>query len=70
MHTPVTTTVSNTIGMILGALVNTVASLFFLFSANADWMAAALLTVGSALGGVIGGRAIEVYVRPGNVRTA
>ncbi|WP_049577427.1 sulfite exporter TauE/SafE family protein [Streptomyces sp. SBT349] len=39
---------------VLAALVNSVAALFFLFVADFDWTAVALIAAGSALGGQIG----------------
>ncbi|OMI34884.1 sulfite exporter TauE/SafE family protein [Streptomyces sparsogenes] len=42
---------------VLVAVVNAVAALFFLFVAEFDWTAVALIAVGSALGGQIGARA-------------
>ncbi|MEU9790236.1 sulfite exporter TauE/SafE family protein [Streptomyces sparsogenes] len=42
---------------VLVAVVNAVAALFFLFVADFDWTAVALIAVGSALGGQIGARA-------------
>ncbi|MGR8011355.1 sulfite exporter TauE/SafE family protein [Streptomyces hypolithicus] len=39
---------------VLAAIVNTVAATFFLFAAEFDWTAVALIAVGSALGGQVG----------------
>ncbi|MDX3233088.1 sulfite exporter TauE/SafE family protein [Streptomyces sp. ME19-01-6] len=47
----------NAVKNVLAAVVNTVAALFFLFVADFDWTAVALIAVGSALGGQIGARA-------------
>ncbi|MGS2643698.1 TSUP family transporter [Streptosporangium sp. LJ11] len=41
---------------VLVAVVNTAAAIFFLFSADFDWTAVALIAVGSAFGGSIGAR--------------
>ncbi|MEU4539309.1 sulfite exporter TauE/SafE family protein [Streptosporangium sp. NPDC023825] len=41
---------------VLVAVVNTAAAIFFLFSADFDWTAVALIAIGSALGGSIGAR--------------
>ncbi|MGC5346633.1 sulfite exporter TauE/SafE family protein [Streptomyces sp. AM 4-1-1] len=46
----------NAVKNVLAALVNSVAALFFLFVADFDWTAVALIAVGSALGGQIGAR--------------
>lgn len=40
----------------LAAVVNTVAALFFVFAADIDWTAAALIAVGSTIGGQIGAK--------------
>ncbi|ADI12245.1 hypothetical protein SBI_09127 [Streptomyces bingchenggensis BCW-1] len=53
---------------VLAALVNTVAALFFLFVAEFDWTAVALIAVGSALGGQLGARAGR-RLRPVVLRT-
>nr|WP_206439132.1 sulfite exporter TauE/SafE family protein [Streptomyces scabichelini] len=47
----------NAVKNVLVAVVNAVAALFFLFVADFDWTAVALIAVGSALGGQIGSRA-------------
>ncbi|RKN03510.1 sulfite exporter TauE/SafE family protein [Streptomyces radicis] len=44
----------NAVKNVLAALVNSVAALFFLFVADFDWTAVALIAAGSALGGQIG----------------
>ncbi|MFJ8149723.1 sulfite exporter TauE/SafE family protein [Streptomyces sp. NPDC096048] len=41
---------------VLAAIVNTVAALFFLFAADFDWTAVALIAAGSALGGYLGAK--------------
>lgn len=41
---------------ILAAVVNTVAALFFVFTAHFDWTAVALIAVGSTIGGQLGAR--------------
>ncbi|MGW7052106.1 sulfite exporter TauE/SafE family protein [Streptomyces sp. NPDC054887] len=41
---------------VLAAVVNTVAATFFLFAADFDWTAVALIAVGSTLGGQLGAR--------------
>ncbi len=41
---------------VLVAVVNTAAAIFFLFSADFDWTAVALIAIGSAFGGSIGAR--------------
>ncbi|MFC8871043.1 sulfite exporter TauE/SafE family protein [Streptomyces sp. NPDC057148] len=46
----------NGVKNVLSAVVNTVAALFFLFAADFDWTAVALLAVGSALGGYAGAK--------------
>ncbi|WP_185035706.1 sulfite exporter TauE/SafE family protein [Streptomyces candidus] len=46
----------NGVKNILGAVVNGVAAVFFLFVAEFDWTAVALIAVGSALGGQLGAR--------------
>ncbi|MFB9673875.1 sulfite exporter TauE/SafE family protein [Streptosporangium vulgare] len=46
----------NAVRNVLVAVVNTAAALFFLFSADFDWTAVALVAAGSALGGSIGAR--------------
>ncbi|MEU7899748.1 sulfite exporter TauE/SafE family protein [Nonomuraea sp. NPDC049152] len=46
----------NAVKNVLVAVVNSVAALFFLFSAAFDWTAVALIAAGSALGGPIGAR--------------
>ncbi|MGW8064045.1 sulfite exporter TauE/SafE family protein [Streptomyces ziwulingensis] len=46
----------NAVKNVLSALVNTVAALFFLFAADFDWTAVALIAAGSALGGYAGAR--------------
>lgn len=46
----------NAVKNVLSAVVNTVAALFFLFVADFDWTAVALIAVGSAIGGQIGAR--------------
>lgn len=46
----------NAVKNILGALVNGVAAVFFLFVAEFDWTAVLLIAVGSALGGQIGAK--------------
>ncbi|MCM2577477.1 sulfite exporter TauE/SafE family protein [Streptomyces meridianus] len=46
----------NAVKNILGALVNGVAAVFFLFVAEFDWTAVVLIAVGSALGGQIGAK--------------
>ncbi|MFI6062754.1 sulfite exporter TauE/SafE family protein [Streptomyces sp. NPDC051286] len=47
----------NAVKNVLAAVVNSVAALFFLFVADFDWTAVALIAVGSALGGQIGAKA-------------
>jgi uncharacterized membrane protein YfcA len=44
----------NAVKNVLVAIVNAVAATFFLFAADFDWTAVALLAVGSALGGQVG----------------
>ena len=44
----------NAVKNVLAAVVNSVAALFFLFVAEFDWTAVALIAVGSALGGQLG----------------
>ncbi|MGW2261697.1 sulfite exporter TauE/SafE family protein [Streptomyces sp. NPDC004749] len=46
----------NAVKNILAAIVNTVAAAFFLFVAEFDWTAVALIAVGSTIGGQIGAR--------------
>lgn len=46
----------NAVRNVLVAVVNTVAALFFLFSADFDWTAVVLLAIGSAFGGLIGAK--------------
>ncbi|WP_043263750.1 sulfite exporter TauE/SafE family protein [Streptomyces sp. CT34] len=46
----------NAIKNVLAAVVNGVAAVFFLFVADFDWTAVALIAVGSALGGQIGAK--------------
>ncbi|MFJ9429532.1 sulfite exporter TauE/SafE family protein [Streptomyces sp. NPDC101490] len=46
----------NAVKNILGALVNAVAAVFFLFVAEFDWTAVLLIAVGSTLGGQIGAK--------------
>ncbi|MEU5754221.1 sulfite exporter TauE/SafE family protein [Streptomyces sp. NPDC047853] len=46
----------NAVKNVLSALVNTVAALFFLFAADFDWTAVALIAAGSALGGYAGAK--------------
>lgn len=46
----------NAVKNILGALVNGVAAVFFLFVADFDWTAVLLIAVGSTLGGQIGAK--------------
>ncbi|MFE3069417.1 sulfite exporter TauE/SafE family protein [Streptomyces sp. NPDC059247] len=46
----------NAVKNILGALVNAVAAVFFLFVADFDWTAVLLIAVGSTLGGQIGAK--------------
>ncbi|WP_326687142.1 MULTISPECIES: sulfite exporter TauE/SafE family protein [unclassified Streptomyces] len=46
----------NALKNVLVAVVNAVAALFFLFVADFDWTAVALIAVGSALGGQIGAK--------------
>ncbi|PWI13784.1 hypothetical protein DI272_06220 [Streptomyces sp. Act143] len=58
----------NAVKNVLVALVNTVAALFFLFAADFDWTAVALLAVGSAAGGRIGAAAGR-RLRPAVLRT-
>ncbi|AZP21949.1 sulfite exporter TauE/SafE family protein [Streptomyces aquilus] len=58
----------NAVKNVLVALVNTVAALFFLFAADFDWTAVALLAVGSAAGGQIGAAAGR-RLRPAVLRT-
>lgn len=41
---------------ILAAVVNTIAALFFVFAAEFDWTAVALIAVGSTIGGQLGAR--------------
>ncbi|MEN8656290.1 sulfite exporter TauE/SafE family protein [Streptomyces sp. 21So2-11] len=41
---------------VLAAIVNTVAATFFLFAAEFDWTAVALIAVGSAIGGQLGAK--------------
>ncbi|WP_138899676.1 sulfite exporter TauE/SafE family protein, partial [Streptomyces chryseus] len=41
---------------VLAAIVNTVAATFFLFAADFDWTAVALIAVGSTLGGQLGAK--------------
>ncbi|KUN23662.1 hypothetical protein AQJ23_23945 [Streptomyces antibioticus] len=58
----------NAVKNVLVALVNTVAALFFLFAADFDWTAVALLAVGSAAGGQLGAAAGR-RLRPAVLRT-
>jgi uncharacterized protein len=58
----------NAVKNVLAALVNTVAALFFLFVADFDWTAVALIAAGSALGGQIGAKAGR-RLRPVVLRT-
>ncbi|WP_299536745.1 sulfite exporter TauE/SafE family protein [uncultured Streptomyces sp.] len=46
----------NAVKNILAAVVNSVAALFFLFVADFDWTAVALIAVGSAIGGQLGAK--------------
>lgn len=46
----------NAIKNVLAALVNGIAAVFFLFVADFDWTAVALIAVGSTLGGLLGAR--------------
>jgi uncharacterized protein len=46
----------NAVKNVLGALVNGVAAIFFLFVADFDWTAVLLIAVGSAAGGQLGAR--------------
>jgi uncharacterized membrane protein YfcA len=46
----------NAVKNVLGAVVNGVAAVFFLFVAEFDWTAVLLIAVGSALGGQLGAR--------------
>ena len=46
----------NAVKNVLAAIVNTVAAAFFVFVADFDWTAVALIAVGSALGGQLGAR--------------
>lgn len=46
----------NAVKNILGALVNGVAAVFFLFVADFDWTAVLLIAVGSTLGGQLGAK--------------
>ncbi|BFO18770.1 hypothetical protein SHKM778_51580 [Streptomyces sp. KM77-8] len=46
----------NAVKNVLAAIVNTVAAAFFLFVADFDWTAVALIAAGSALGGQLGAR--------------
>ncbi|MFH8449484.1 sulfite exporter TauE/SafE family protein [Streptomyces fungicidicus] len=46
----------NAVKNVLAAIVNTVAAAFFLFVADFDWTAVALIATGSALGGQIGAK--------------
>ncbi|WP_399896734.1 sulfite exporter TauE/SafE family protein [Streptomyces sp. BBFR51] len=46
----------NAVKNVLSAIVNTVAALFFLFAADFDWTAVALIAAGSALGGYLGAK--------------
>jgi uncharacterized membrane protein YfcA len=41
---------------VLAVIVNAAAALFFLFAADFDWVAVALIAAGAALGGVVGAR--------------
>jgi uncharacterized membrane protein YfcA len=58
----------NGVKNILGAVVNGVAALFFLFVAEFDWTAVALIAVGSALGGQLGAK-IGRRLSPAVLRT-
>ncbi|MFE0462538.1 sulfite exporter TauE/SafE family protein [Kitasatospora sp. NPDC058965] len=46
----------NAVKNVLALIVNAVAAVFFLFTAHIDWLAALLIAVGSALGGLLGAR--------------
>ncbi|GAA2585646.1 MULTISPECIES: sulfite exporter TauE/SafE family protein [Streptomyces] len=46
----------NAVKNVLSALVNTVAAVFFLFAADFDWTAVALIAAGSGLGGYVGAK--------------
>lgn len=47
----------NAVKNVLAAVVNSVAALFFLFAAEFDWTAVALIAAGSAVGGRLGAKA-------------
>ncbi|QDY76097.1 sulfite exporter TauE/SafE family protein [Streptomyces qinzhouensis] len=47
----------NAVKNVLAAVVNSVAAIFFLFVADFDWTAVALIAVGSTIGGQIGAKA-------------
>lgn len=47
---------SNAVKNVLSAIVNAVAGLIFVFVADVDWLVAALIGVGSLVGGVLGAR--------------
>ncbi|WP_329568800.1 sulfite exporter TauE/SafE family protein [Kitasatospora sp. NBC_01266] len=46
----------NAVKNVLALIVNGVAAIFFMFTASMDWLAALLIAVGSALGGLIGAK--------------
>ncbi|MFJ8076207.1 sulfite exporter TauE/SafE family protein [Streptomyces sp. NPDC096176] len=57
----------NAVKNILGAVVNGVAAVFFLFVAEFDWTAVLLIAVGSSIGGQLGAR-IGRKLKPGVLR--
>lgn len=46
----------NAVKNVLALIVNAVAAVFFMFTASMDWLAALLIAVGSALGGLVGAK--------------